>query len=201
MIAAAECREPPVPTSGIEHELGAVEGGTEHRRMRNLAAQPAAHAGIVDVRHRVLAQADPGSDEWSATDSRTSGCRSDRRCRCRHRLRSVRAPRALPPAIARFCCGRSRRCRLSMHSEAATMTLGPFSAVVIASRSVSSMRFKIIGAVDHAQPLDANALHRLRDRVLGALRCGYRRARTECPDRRWPPNSRCRRSRARCRSG
>ncbi len=42
------------------------------------------------------------------------------------------------PSLTAFCSsGRSRRCLLSMHSEAATMTFGPFSGVVSASFSVS----------------------------------------------------------------
>jgi hypothetical protein len=43
----------------------------------------------------------------------------------------------VPPLIAWSTSGFSRRWRLSMHSDEATMTFGPFSSVVSASRNVS----------------------------------------------------------------
>ena len=43
----------------------------------------------------------------------------------------------LPSLIALFISGRTRRCLFSMHSDCATITFGPFSLVVSASRKVS----------------------------------------------------------------
>ncbi len=45
-----------------------------------------------------------------------------------------------PALMAWSRSGLSRRWRLSMHSEEATMTLGPFSSVVSASFSVACIR-------------------------------------------------------------
>src|SRR5271154_6298752 len=53
---AAQGRKPSVPARGIEQQLCPIEGGTEHRRVGDLAAHPAADAGVVDVRHRILPQ-------------------------------------------------------------------------------------------------------------------------------------------------
>ena len=49
------------------------------------------------------------------------------------RSRTTRSPRA----TAALTSGRSRRCRLSMHSDCATSTFGPVALVVSASRNAS----------------------------------------------------------------
>ena len=46
------------------------------------------------------------------------------------------------------------------------MTFGPASLVVSASRSVSRILRDVVGAVDLPHPVDADALHRLGDRLL-----------------------------------
>src|SRR5262245_13691629 len=50
---AAHAVEQPVQQVGVLHDLGAEERRAQDRRVRHLPAQPAAHAAVVDVRHRI----------------------------------------------------------------------------------------------------------------------------------------------------
>ena len=50
-----------VPAGRVVDDLGAVERGAQHRRMRHLAAQAAADAAVQHGGHRVARAADPGS--------------------------------------------------------------------------------------------------------------------------------------------
>src|SRR6185312_2543422 len=54
--ALAPARQRDVTRAGVAHDLGLVEGRAQHGGVRDLAAQAAADAALIDVRHGVAAQ-------------------------------------------------------------------------------------------------------------------------------------------------
>ncbi len=104
--------------------------------MADLATQAAAHAAILDMRHRVsrngsglgriVSEGQPESRIQLWSPVQVSGSTPKR-------SRTTRRPSRTAFAASGF----SRRWRFNMHSDCATMIFGPLSDEVSASRSVS----------------------------------------------------------------
>ena len=177
------------PPGRVAHDLGAIERRAQHRRVRDLAAQPAADAGLRSRSPPDRCAADRAMASPSATGSRTAGCRNGRRCRSRRRRRSACATTRSPRLSFSASSARTRRWRASWHSPSAMITLRPRSAVVIASLSVCDhhrARCRCAPCAATSRPWRAASA---RCPCRAPSRCGSLRSR-ECIAGRWRRRSR-----------
>src|SRR5262249_21572601 len=136
--ARAQAIEQPVEHPGVLHDLRTEERRAQHRRVRHLPAQPAAHAAVVDVRHRVELERVAGGAHRERGAARQADAGGIARA---HVLVDTEAGarHALAALSLAATGGRSRRWRSSWHSPSATITLSPRSGVVYAERSALIM--------------------------------------------------------------
>ena len=156
----------PVPRRGIGDDRGAVERGAKHGRVRHLPAQSAADAGIDHLGHRLAAQRVGIGRERERGASRQpnagmiagAGIGIDAEALAHHALAALQAlahQRPHAPLLVEhaFRLGDDDLRPLDRGSERLLERVAHPADV--------------IGARDRAHPVDADAAHRLLDRVLG----------------------------------